>query len=64
MMKPKSIILASLGLLCFIVFLQNTQVVSFRFLFWKLSMSRIILLPMVLACGFVIGFLFGKQSDQ
>jgi len=61
-MKFKNIGLASVGILILVVFLQNTQVVSFQFLFWKLSMSRIILLPLVMFGGFIIGFLVGKKS--
>ncbi|MBU1083766.1 MAG: LapA family protein [Candidatus Omnitrophica bacterium] len=61
-MKPTHIILTSLGILFFIVLVQNTQVVSLRFLFWELSMSRIILLPLVTLVGFVIGFFIGRKS--
>lgn len=55
-MKPKNIALVIAGILFFIVLIQNTQVVSLKFLFWKLSMSRIILLPLVMLIGFIIGF--------
>ncbi|MFH1458726.1 MAG: LapA family protein [Candidatus Omnitrophota bacterium] len=49
------------GILLFVVLLQNTQVVSVRFLFWKVSMSRIILLPLVTLIGFIIGFFVGRK---
>jgi len=61
-MSPKKIALIVLGCLILVVLLQNTQVVSVRFLFWKLSMSRIILLPLFLLVGFVIGFFAGRKS--
>lgn len=61
-MKPKNIALVVLGILLLVVLLQNTQVVSVRFLFWKLSMSRIILLPLVMLIGFTIGFFVGRKS--
>ena len=61
-MKPKNIALVVLGVLLLVVLLQNTQVVSIRFLFWKLSMSRIILLPLIMLIGFIIGFFVGRQS--
>lgn len=54
-------VLIALGVLMLIVLLQNTQVVSVRFLFWELSMSRIILLPIIMIIGFVIGFFVGKK---
>ena len=61
-MKPKNITLIVMGVLLLVVLLQNTQVVSVRFLFWKLSMSRIILLPLFMVVGFIIGFFVGKKS--
>ncbi len=40
--------------------LQNTRVVEFRFLFWKLEMSRAILLFVVLGAGVVLGWLLAR----
>jgi len=61
-MKPKNIALICLGVLLLVVLLQNTQVVSIRFLFWKLSMSRIIFLPLIMLIGLIIGFFVGKRQ--
>ena len=61
-MTPKNILLLVLGALFFILLLQNTQVVSVRFLFWKVSMSRVILLPLVLLIGYIIGFFVGRKT--
>jgi len=63
-MKPKTIALFILGALLLIILLQNTQVVSMRFLFWKISMSRIILLPVVMFIGFIAGFLVAKKGRR
>jgi len=63
-MKPKSIALLILGLLLLIVLLQNTGVVSFKILFWKLTMSRVILIPLVALMGGGIGFFIGKKSGS
>lgn len=41
-----------------ILLLQNTQVVTVRLFFWKVSMSQIILISLTLLIGFVIGFIF------
>ena len=60
-MSIKNIIIFIFALLFFIILLQNTQVVSFRFLFWELSMSRIIFLPVIMFIGFVAGFFVGKK---
>ena len=59
-MKPKAIFLLICGVLLLIILLQNTQVVSIRLLFWKISMSRIIFLPLVTLIGFVIGYFIGR----
>jgi uncharacterized integral membrane protein len=61
-MKPKFIFGIIIGVLFSIILLQNTQIVSFKFLFWEFSMSRIILLPLVMAIGVIIGFFIGRKS--
>ena len=61
-MKLKTIVTLIFGVLLVVVLLQNTQVVSVRFLFWKLSMSRIILLPLIISLGFIVGFFVGRKS--
>jgi len=63
-MKPKNIVFTICGILLLIILLQNTQVVVIRFLFWQLSMSRIILLPLIILIGFMIGFFVGKKSQK
>mgnify|MGYP000209269937 CR=1 FL=1 len=62
--KPKNIAFLVLGLVPLIVLLQNTEVVSIQFLFWKISMSRIILIPILIVIGFIIGFIVGKKFDD
>jgi len=60
-MKAKAIFIFILAVILLIILLQNTQVVSVQFLFWKISMSRIILLPIVMTIGFIIGFFLGRK---
>ena len=36
--------------------LQNTQVVEVHLLFWKLSMSRVLLIFLLLAVGAILGW--------
>ena len=43
--------------LVLIVLFQNVQKVTITFLFWQVSVSQIILLPLVLALGVGLGFL-------
>ncbi|MBU0468498.1 MAG: LapA family protein [Candidatus Omnitrophica bacterium] len=61
-MKPKYIILLSVGIIFAVVLIQNTQVVSLQILFWKISMSRIIFLPLIMLIGFMVGFFVGRKS--
>lgn len=45
-----------LALLVAVLVLQNTEVVEIRFLFWKLSMSRALLVPLVFMAGLLVGW--------
>ncbi len=60
-MNAKSVLVVVLLLFVLIVIFQNTQAVEFRILFWKLTMSRIIWLLMVLLVGFAAGYLTGRR---
>jgi|GEM_PF-1464963 len=54
-MKAKWIVgLVFLGLLVILLF-QNQQAVTYRVFFWEISISQVLLVPVVL----LIGFLFG-----
>lgn len=59
-MKAKTVIILFLIFLFLVILLQNTEVVDFNIYFWKISMSRIILLPFILIMGFIIGFITAK----
>lgn len=61
-MKPKTIVALVIMGLFLIILLQNTQVVTLRILFWKISMSRIIILPLVTIIGFIAGFFTGRRT--
>lgn len=63
-MKPKHII-GIVVIILFIVFLvQNTQVVTLRFYFWKLSMSQIILLPLTMIIGVALGYIIARVTGK
>lgn len=68
MKKAKGIITTIIVLPLLIILLQNTQVVTVRLFFWKVSMSQIILISLTLLIGFVIGFIvttiFSKRSKK
>jgi len=43
-----------------VIIIQNTQVVSVRFLFWEWQMSRVLFIPLVALGGFVAGYLLAR----
>jgi uncharacterized integral membrane protein len=56
-MKPKTIIILLLLLLSLVILIQNTQVVTLHVFFWHITMSRILLIPILILVGFIIGYL-------
>ena len=56
-MKPKSIFIIVLLILLGIIIIQNTEVAAFQLLFWRVEMSRALLLPIIFIAGSIIGFL-------
>ncbi len=62
----RNILFIFLVLIVLIIVFQNTEVVEFRFLTWKLSMSRALMLFGTLAIGFIAGWLltFPKHKKE
>jgi uncharacterized integral membrane protein len=63
-MKPKWIITLILVFLMMVLFLQNNQVVTYRFLFWEVGISQLVLLPLTTLIGFIIGLIVGKLTGS
>ena len=63
-MKPKTIVILVLVALFAIILIQNTQVVTLRLLFWKIGMSQIILVPLTMLIGFILGYLVAKVTSD
>jgi uncharacterized integral membrane protein len=63
-MKPKNIIVLILVVLSLVILIQNTHVVIFRVLFWKIAVSQIILIFLTMLIGFVIGFIVSKMTRK
>jgi uncharacterized integral membrane protein len=61
--QPKVWVPAILVLFFLIILFQNTDVVTLRVLFWDVSMSQVILIPLVLTIGFVLGFVVAKLTS-
>ena len=64
MKNPKLIAGLVLVILFLIFLLQNTQVVTLRLYFWKISMSQIILIPLVLILGFIVGYIVARVTRK
>lgn len=60
MKKPKFIIIAILAMLFIIILLQNMHVVTLRLFFWEIDAPQIILIPLTMLIGFMIGFVVVK----
>ena len=63
-MKQKTIIILILIGMAFIILIQNTQVVEVQIFFWKMAMSRIILITFMVVVGFVIGYLVAMAQKK
>jgi len=63
-MNLKNIVLLVLVVLIAILFVQNSQVVSITLLFWQVSMSGIIMFPLLVLIGFTLGYLVCKFGGK
>ena len=63
-MKTKMVFIILLVVVCMILILQNTEVVSFRFFFWEFGISRIVLIPVFVLVGFIIGYIMGEKQKK
>ncbi|MCR3922584.1 MAG: LapA family protein [Firmicutes bacterium] len=55
-MKPKLIVILSVILLFLIILAQNTNVITFSVLFWKITMSSFLLIGFSVLTGFILGY--------
>ena len=63
-MKPKIILVLVLVVLAIIILIQNRQVVTYHIFFWEISMSQMILLPLTVFTGFLIGYIVAKITGN
>lgn len=63
-MKIKTGIGLAVALILLIILLQNNQIVTYRILFWQLSISQLVLLPLTTLTGFLLGLLVGKLWER
>ena len=55
-MNIKTIALGVAICLFLIILAQNAQMVTLRLLFWQIVISQVILVPLAMAIGFVLGY--------
>jgi uncharacterized integral membrane protein len=57
-----------LGLVVFVLLAvllaQNTGMVTYRLLFWTVSLSQVVIVPLVALAGFVLGFVIGAARRK
>ena len=63
-MNVKTIVIAVLVILSLVILFQNTQTATLRFLFWEVTVSRIILIPLFVGMGFIIGYVAAKMGKR
>ncbi len=63
-MKAKIVLVLILVVLLGVLLVQNTQVVTYRLYFWTISMSQVILVPLIALAGFLIGYIFGTMRRK
>jgi len=62
--NPKTIAIIVVFVLFLIFLFQNTSAVTLRLYFWEVTMSQIILIPLVLLVGFACGLAVGKLTGR
>jgi len=63
-MKAKTIIVLILIGLFLVIMLQNTQVVTFKLLFWEITMSRILLILVIMIIGVGLGYVLSRIGSH
>jgi uncharacterized integral membrane protein len=63
-MKAKLIAILVIVILALVILIQNSQLVIFKLFFWKAEISQLLLVLLMLAIGFVLGFLVAKLTGR
>lgn len=63
-MKTKIILVLALLVLLAVLLAQNTGLVTYRLLFWTVSLSQVVIVPLVALAGFVLGFVVGTARRK
>lgn len=63
-MKTKGIVIIILTIIALILIVQNTEIVPLQLLFWRIWMSRIVMIVLMLAIGFGIGYVLAAVGRK
>lgn len=63
-MKAKTIVIIVLVIIALVLIAQNTAVMPIQLFFWQVLMSRIVLIVLMLAIGFALGFIIAKTTGS
>ena len=62
--RPKVIAIIVVSVLALILLFQNVDVVTFRVFFWSGEVSQLVLVILMLAVGYILGFLTAKLGGK
>jgi len=62
--RPKVIAIIIIAVLALIILLQNMATVTFALFFWKVEVSQLLLVLIMLAIGYALGFLTAKLGNK
>ncbi|MCK5618811.1 MAG: LapA family protein [Candidatus Krumholzibacteria bacterium] len=62
--RPKVIAIIVVSVLALILLFQNIDIVTFRVFFWSGEVSQLVLVILMLAIGYILGFLTAKLGGK
>lgn len=63
-MKAKIILVLVVFVLLAVLLAQNTGLITYRLFFWTVSLSQVVIIPLVALAGFVLGFVTGAARRR
>jgi uncharacterized integral membrane protein len=62
--RPRVIAIIVIAILALIILLQNMATVTFSLFFWKVEVSQLLLVLIMLVIGYALGFLTAKLGTR
>ena len=63
-MKIKIILVLAVFVLLAVLLAQNTGIVTYRLFFWTVSLSQVVIVPLVALVAFALGFIIGAARRR